>query len=95
VDLWEVLVRPVRPFEAQGYPEQMQEHHYLGSLPKIGETLWHIASWHDEWVALLSFSAAAWKCAARDQWIGMNFCQPQNPSRLYRKQNEFTVPKVN
>jgi len=34
----------------------MQEYHYLGSLPKIGETLWHIAPWHDEWVALLSFS---------------------------------------
>ncbi len=24
----------------------MQEHHYLGSLPKIGETLWFIALWH-------------------------------------------------
>jgi hypothetical protein len=25
----------------------------------------------NKWVALLSFfSAAAWKCAARDQWIG-------------------------
>jgi hypothetical protein len=73
VNLREVLVRPLGPFEEQRYQEQMQEHHYLGSLPKIGETLWCIASWHDEWVALLSFSAAAWKCRARDRWIGWSF----------------------
>ena len=48
----------------------MHEHHYLGRLPKISETLWYIALWHNQWVALLSFSAAAWKCAARDRWIG-------------------------
>lgn len=51
----------------------MEEHHYLGFLPKIGETLWYVAIWKDQWVALLSFSAAAWKCAARDRWIGWNF----------------------
>jgi len=39
---------PARSFEEQRYQEQMQEYHYLGSLPKIGETLWHIAPWHDE-----------------------------------------------
>ena len=48
----------------------MQQHHYLGRLPKISETLWYIALFGDQWVALLSFSAAAWKCTARDQWIG-------------------------
>jgi len=48
----------------------MQAHHYLGTLPKIGETLWYVATWQEEWVALLCFSAAAWKCAVRDQWIG-------------------------
>jgi hypothetical protein len=51
----------------------MQAHHYLGALPKIGETLWYVATWREAWVALLSFSAAAWKCAARDRWIGWPF----------------------
>jgi len=59
VNLWELLVGPVCAFEEQRYQAQMQEHHYLGSLPKIGETLWYIAFWHDEWVALLSFSAGS------------------------------------
>lgn len=51
----------------------MQAHHYLGALPKIGETLWYVASYRSEWVALLSFSAAAWKCAVRDRWIGWDY----------------------
>jgi len=44
----------------------MQEHHYLGCVPKISETLWYIALCRNQWVALVGFSAAAWKCAARD-----------------------------
>jgi hypothetical protein len=70
LNLHEIIIRPVRPFEEPQYKEQMQKHHYLGFLPKIGETLWYLASWHDEWLALLSFSTPAWKCAARDRWIG-------------------------
>ena len=50
----------------------MKAHHYLGALPKIGHSLWYVASFHGKWVALISFSAAAWKCAARDTWIGWN-----------------------
>ena len=73
LDLHEIIVRPVRPFEEPQYQEQMQKHHYLGFLPKIGETFWYLASWRDEWIALLSFSTPAWKCAARDRWIGWDF----------------------
>ena len=51
----------------------MAAHHYLGALPKIGHTLWYVATWQGQWPALLSFSAAAWKCAARDAWIGWDF----------------------
>jgi len=69
-DLGEIVVRPARPSEEKNYREVMESHHYLGFVPKIGETLWYVASWRDEWTALLSFSAAAWKCKAPDQWIG-------------------------
>jgi len=48
----------------------LQAYHYLGALPKIGHTLWYMASWRGQWLALLSFSDPAWKCAARDRWIG-------------------------
>ena len=70
VILNDLLVRPIHRSEEPRYQQLMQAHHYLGALPKIGETLWYVATWREDWVALLSFSAAAWKCAARDRWIG-------------------------
>ncbi len=51
----------------------MALHHYLGDLAKIGETLWYVATWRAQWVALLSVSAAALKCGVRDHWIGWDF----------------------
>lgn len=51
----------------------MAQHHYLGDLPKIGETLWDVATWRAQWVAQLSVSAAALKCGVRDRWIGWDF----------------------
>jgi hypothetical protein len=44
-----------------------------GALPKIGHRPWYVASWNGEWLAMLSFSAAAWKCTARDAWIGWGY----------------------
>ena len=55
MNLSEVLVRPVCSFEDQHFQKLMQEHHYLGALPKISETLWYVATFADKWVALLSF----------------------------------------
>lgn len=47
----------------------MQQHHYLGALPKIGNTIRYIALLDGEWLGLISYSAAALKCSARDRWI--------------------------
>ena len=70
MNLQELILRPVSKPEEARFQSLMQAHHYLGALPKIGHTLWYVATWRGEWAALLSFSAAAWKCAARDAWIG-------------------------
>ena len=91
LNLREILVLPVRPFEEQRYQELMQEHHYLGSLPKISETLWYVALWRDQWVALLSFSASALKCAARDRWIGWNFRHQYDRLKLIVNNSRFLI----
>ena len=69
----------------------MQEHHYLGALPKIGESLWYVASWCDQWVALLSFSAAALKCTARDQWIGWDVRHQFDRLKLVTNNSRFLI----
>ena len=60
-------VAPVCPTQECTFQRLMQTHHYLGALPKIGNTVWYIATVEDQWIALLSFSAPALKCSARDQ----------------------------
>ena len=89
MDLREIVVRPVRSGDQPRYQELMQQHHYLGSLPKIGETLWYVALWQDEWVALVTFSASAWKCAARDRWIGWNFRHQYDRLKLVVNNSRF------
>ena len=69
----EVVVEIVVPEEEARFGALMQAHHYLGALPKIGETLWYVAHRNGTWLALAVFSAAALKCGARDAWVGWDF----------------------
>ena len=91
LNLSEVVVRRVRACEEPRFRTLMQEHHYLGALPKISETLWYVATWGEEWVALLSFSAAALKCAVRDRWIGWNFRQRYSRLKLIVNNSRFLI----
>jgi len=65
--LKEIQVRPVERSEEVRYQKQMARHHYLGALTKIGETVWSVAIWREQWVAQLSLSAAALECGDRDR----------------------------
>lgn len=69
----------------------MEAHHYLGALPKIGHTLWYVASFGNVWLALISFSAAAWKCAARDEWIGWKFRYQYDRLHLIANNSRFLI----
>jgi len=91
LNLWEVHIRPVERSEEGRYQELMDEHHYLGRLPKISETIWYVALWRNQWVALLSFSAAALKCSARDQWIGWSPRHQYNRLKLVANNSRFLI----
>jgi GNAT superfamily N-acetyltransferase len=82
LNLDEVRVRPVERNEEPLHRQLMATHHYLGYLPKIGQTVWYVATYYGEWVGLLAFSAAAWKCAVRDRWIGWDFHRQYDYDRL-------------
>jgi hypothetical protein len=69
----------------------MQQHHYLGALPKISKTLWYVATFADQWVALLSFSAAALKCSPRDRWIGWDFRHQYDRLKLVTNKSRFLI----
>lgn len=91
LNLREISVNPIQDHEEECFQRLMQAHHYLGALPKIGRTLWYVATWKRQWVALLSFSAAAWKCAARDQWIGWDFRYQYDRLHLIANNSRFLI----
>lgn len=91
MNLEEVRVTPIGGPEEQFFKFMMQEHHYLGALPKIGETLWYAATYKKQWIALLSFSAPAWKCTVRDQWIGWNFRHQFDRLKLVTNNSRFLI----
>jgi len=89
--LSELQVRPVERSEEGRYQEQMARHHYLGGLPKIGETVWYVATWREQWVAQLSLSGAALKCGVRDRWIGWDFRSQYGRLRLIANNSRFLI----
>ena len=89
--LQEIVVRPVCAAEESRFQDFMRTHHYLGALPKIGNTLWYVACWQGEWLALVSFSAAALKCAVRDEWIGWTFRHQFDRLNLIANNSRFLI----
>ncbi len=93
VDLSELRVGPVAREMEPRFNELMDRHHYLGAGPKIGESIWHAGDFGDgDWVALAAFSAAALKCAARDDWIGWGLRIQYG--RLVRAHADFVTPML-
>ena len=90
-DLLKVRFQLVCRSEEQRFQKLMQTHHYLGALPKISETLWYVATFADQWIALLSFSAAALKCSARDRWIGWDFRHQYDRLKLVTNNSRFVI----
>jgi len=91
VDIQAISVRRVEQNECSDFKALMQQHHYLGALPKIGETIWYVATLHGKWIALLSFSSAALKCSVRDQWIGWSFRHQYDRLHLITNNSRFLI----
>lgn len=89
--LSEILVRPVEHSEEARYQAQMAAQHYLGALPKIGETRWYVATWRGRWLAQISLSAAALKCGVRDAWIGWDFRTQFGRLNLIANNSRFLI----
>ena len=86
-----VQVRPISAREHHRFQQSMQAHHYLGALAKIGNTLRYVAEREGRWVGLLSVSAPALKCAARDQWIGWGYRHQYDRLNLVANNSRFLI----
>ena len=89
--LSELQVRPIERSEEARYRTQMAQHHYLGDLAKIGESIWYVATWREQWVAQINVSAAALKCGVRDRWIGWDFRTQYDRLKLIANNSRFLI----
>ena len=69
-ELEKLEVRPIERREEEKWNQLMNEHHYLGFHKLVGESIKYGAWINGEWVALVGWGTAAFKCGARDGWIG-------------------------
>lgn len=79
-ELHSLLVRIIRHDEESLWNELMATRHYLGFRQLVGESIKYVAEIKDEWVALMGWGTTAFKCGARDGWIGWS--KEQQWSRL-------------
>jgi len=86
-----LTVSPINHHDEPKYQQLMASHHYLGAIPKIGESLWYVGHYGDKWVALMSFSAAALKCTARDHWIGWRYRHQTGRLKLIANNSRFLI----
>lgn len=87
----QISVRPIVKQEEIKYAQVMEAHHYLGAIPKIGENIWYVATYETQWLALISFSAAALKCSARDRWIGWRYRHQTGRLKLIANNSRFLI----
>jgi hypothetical protein len=67
--LQRVTVRLLREDERPLFDRLLETQHYLASARLAGQTLRYVAELDGQWVALLTFSAAAFHLKLRERWI--------------------------
>lgn len=75
-----VTVRLIRPEERAVFDELLIKEHYLHNAELVGEQLRYVAEHEGQWVALLTWNAAAFNLRDRERWIG--WTPPQKKRRL-------------
>lgn len=89
----EILLVPAGPSElSRTWNEWLDCHHYLGAGPLCGAQLRYLVRSAQGPVAALAFSAAAWRVAARDQWIGWSEEQRRENLPLVVNNSRWLIP---
>jgi uncharacterized protein DUF4338 len=85
------LLGPKEP-DYQLFQRYLVQHHYLSYGGPVGENLGYlIRSCAGVDLACLLFGAAAWKCAARDRWIGWSAEQRASGLQFIANNSRFLI----
>jgi len=79
------------PLERERFRELMEKHHYLKSDILVGEQLRYVAEVNGQWLALLSWSAAANHLKDREKWIAWDISQRRRRLALVANNARFLI----
>ena len=83
----------IEPVERERFDQMLLQGHYLHSADFVGQQLRYVAQYQGQWVALLVWSAAAYKLKLREQWIGWSDRQKQRRLPLVVNHSRFFIPE--
>lgn len=86
-----LIVRPIAQHERDLWIRLCNEHHYLGYKGSFGYSILYCACIGDEWVALLSWAACAFRLKSRDDLIGWSPALREVRSNLIVNNNRFVI----
>jgi Druantia protein DruA/DDE_Tnp_1-associated/Transposase DDE domain len=89
--LSQITVRLVAEEEVGQFNYYLEREHYLESSRLAGQSLRYVAEVSGQWVALLTFSAAALHLKGREQWIGWSPRQRARRLGLVVNNSRFLV----
>ena len=86
----ELAVRLVRSDEVARFNALLDEHHWLGHH-LFGRVLRYVATYDDEWVALIGFGSAALSVSSRDRFIGWSPATKRRHLRYVANNQRYLV----
>ncbi|MEK7994533.1 MAG: ISAs1 family transposase [Planctomycetota bacterium] len=84
----------IRKDERERFDRLIVAEHYLHSVELVGEQVRYVAEYEGEWVALLTWSAAAFNLKDREAWIGWSRRQKQRRLTLVVNNSRFLIPST-
>jgi hypothetical protein len=87
----DVTVRLICPAERAAFDQLLVQEHYLKNAELVGEQLRYVAEYEGQWVALLTWNAAAFNLRAREGWIGWTPAQKKRRLSLVVNNSRFLV----
>lgn len=86
-----VQVRLIEAGEQERFERLLIEQHYLHNAEMVGARLCYVAQYDGQWLALLSWSAPAYRLKAREAWIGWSEAQRRRRLGLVVNNSRFLI----
>ena len=79
--------------ERERFDQMLIEGHYLHNVQIVGEQLRYVAEYQGQWMALMIWSAGAYKLKLRELWVGWTDRQKKRRLSLVVNNSRFFIPE--